>query len=179
MILHWIGSDTMSRWAGEDVFKFWSSNHVKALLDNHDKQRFANASWSKLPFPPMTSRADLLGWLNELLQINYTKVEQCGSGAAYCQVIDSIYGETGFKHLHRTRSNQVFCLFSDLLSNVFRRRPNDKGKNECKTRVRIYSKFQSNAKCIQSKENRQGTWPKHVLRADTYLRSADTRGEAC
>jgi len=25
------------------------------------------------------SRADLLAWLNELLQINYTKIEQCGT----------------------------------------------------------------------------------------------------
>jgi RP/EB family microtubule-associated protein len=39
------------------------------------------------------SRTDLLAWLNELLQINYTKVEQCGSGGAYCQILDSIYGE--------------------------------------------------------------------------------------
>jgi len=39
------------------------------------------------------SRTELLAWLNELLQINYTKIEQCGSGAAYCQVLDSIYGD--------------------------------------------------------------------------------------
>ena len=38
------------------------------------------------------SRTDLLAWLNELLQINYTKVEQCGSGGAYCQILDSVYG---------------------------------------------------------------------------------------
>ena len=38
------------------------------------------------------SRTELLGWLNDLLQINYTKVEQCGAGGAYCQIIDSIYG---------------------------------------------------------------------------------------
>ena len=37
------------------------------------------------------SRSELLAWLNELLQINYTKVEQCGTGAAYCQILDSIY----------------------------------------------------------------------------------------
>ncbi|KAJ7444451.1 calponin homology domain-containing protein [Mycena latifolia] len=37
------------------------------------------------------SRTELLQWLNELLQLNYTKVEQCGTGGAYCQVIDSIY----------------------------------------------------------------------------------------
>lgn len=38
------------------------------------------------------SRTDLLAWLNDLLQINYNKVEQCGSGGAYCQILDSIYG---------------------------------------------------------------------------------------
>ncbi len=39
------------------------------------------------------SRTELLAWLNDLLQINYTKVEQCGTGGAYCQVMDSIFGQ--------------------------------------------------------------------------------------
>ena len=39
------------------------------------------------------SRTELLAWLNDLLQVNYTKVEQCGAGGAYCQIIDSIYGQ--------------------------------------------------------------------------------------
>lgn len=43
------------------------------------------------------SRTELLQWLNDLLQLNYTKVEQCGTGAAYCQILDSIYG----KHPHQ------------------------------------------------------------------------------
>lgn len=38
------------------------------------------------------SRTELIAWLNELLQLNYTKVEQCGTGAAYCQIMDSVYG---------------------------------------------------------------------------------------
>ncbi|KAL9936767.1 hypothetical protein V8E36_004002 [Tilletia maclaganii] len=38
------------------------------------------------------SRTELIQWLNELLALHYTKVEQCGSGAAYCQIVDSIYG---------------------------------------------------------------------------------------
>lgn len=38
------------------------------------------------------SRSELIGWLNDLLQLNYTKVEQCGTGAAYVQILDSIYG---------------------------------------------------------------------------------------
>ncbi|CAG8730619.1 3795_t:CDS:2 [Acaulospora morrowiae] len=39
------------------------------------------------------SRTELLAWLNDLLQISYTKVEQCGTGAAYCQILDSIFGD--------------------------------------------------------------------------------------
>lgn len=37
------------------------------------------------------SRGQLLSWINELLQLNLTKVESCGSGAVYCQIIDSVY----------------------------------------------------------------------------------------
>ena len=35
-------------------------------------------------------RFELLNWLNDLLQLDYSKVEQCGSGAAYCQIMDAI-----------------------------------------------------------------------------------------
>lgn len=38
------------------------------------------------------SRSDLLAWINDLLQLNYTRIEQCGTGGAYCQILDSIYG---------------------------------------------------------------------------------------
>ncbi|KAI7907789.1 calponin homology domain-containing protein [Cokeromyces recurvatus] len=37
------------------------------------------------------SRTELLSWLNDLLRLNYTKVEQAGTGAAYCQIMDSIF----------------------------------------------------------------------------------------
>ncbi|KAF9365654.1 hypothetical protein BGX34_009085 [Mortierella sp. NVP85] len=46
------------------------------------------------------SRQELVAWVNELLQLNYTKVEQLGSGDAYCQIIDSIYGDVP---LHRVK----------------------------------------------------------------------------
>lgn len=38
------------------------------------------------------SRLELLLWLNQLLQLDYVKVEQCGTGAAYCQLMDVLYG---------------------------------------------------------------------------------------
>jgi RP/EB family microtubule-associated protein len=35
----------------------------------------------------------LITWLNDLLQLSYTKVEQCGSGAAFCQIADTVFSE--------------------------------------------------------------------------------------
>lgn len=38
------------------------------------------------------SRGELLAWVNDLLALNLTKIEQMGTGAPLCQIIDSIYG---------------------------------------------------------------------------------------
>ncbi|QLQ80507.1 hypothetical protein HG537_0D05070 [Torulaspora globosa] len=48
------------------------------------------------------SRTELLNWLNDLLQLNYKKIEECGTGAAYCQIMDSIYGDLP---MHRVKFN--------------------------------------------------------------------------
>lgn len=37
------------------------------------------------------SRTGLLSWLNNLLEINYQKVEQVSNGAAFCQIVDAMY----------------------------------------------------------------------------------------
>lgn len=37
------------------------------------------------------SRSELLAWLNDLLRLNFQRVEECGTGAAYCQIMDSIF----------------------------------------------------------------------------------------
>lgn len=38
------------------------------------------------------SRSELLAWMNDLLHLGLTKIEQAGTGAPICQIIDSIYG---------------------------------------------------------------------------------------
>ncbi|TGZ79116.1 microtubule-associated protein RP/EB family member 1 [Ascodesmis nigricans] len=48
------------------------------------------------------SRQELLSWLNQLLQLNVARVEQCGSGAALCQIFDSIYGDVP---MHKVKFN--------------------------------------------------------------------------
>ncbi|XP_070781646.1 microtubule-associated protein RP/EB family member 3-like [Enoplosus armatus] len=37
------------------------------------------------------SRHDMLAWVNDSLQLTYTKIEQLGSGFAYCQFMDMLF----------------------------------------------------------------------------------------
>ncbi len=54
-------------------------------------------------------RKGLLNWLNDFLQLDYTKVEQVASGAAHCQLMDAIHPGKG----------PWFCFNSyDLCANV-------------------------------------------------------------
>ena len=50
-------------------------------------------------------RAELLEWVNNLLQLNYDKVEDTSNGAAFCQVIDAIH--PGTVNLGRVNYNAV------------------------------------------------------------------------
>ncbi len=40
------------------------------------------------------SRGDILAWLNDLLQLNLSKIEHCATGAVYCSVLDALYPGT-------------------------------------------------------------------------------------
>jgi len=37
------------------------------------------------------SRGELLAWINKTYSLNLTKIEQLGTGAVYCQILDSIF----------------------------------------------------------------------------------------
>uniref|UniRef100_D8PYW7 Microtubule binding protein n=1 Tax=Schizophyllum commune (strain H4-8 / FGSC 9210) TaxID=578458 RepID=D8PYW7_SCHCM len=75
----------------------------------------------------MASRTELLQWLNDLLALNYTKVEQCGSGAAYCQIIDSIYGDLPMARVKMNAKHEYeFIANFKVLQNAFKAKKIDK-----------------------------------------------------
>jgi len=73
------------------------------------------------------SRTDLLAWLNELLQINYTKIEQCGTGGAYCQILDSVYGDLPMNRVKMNGKHEYEYLANyKVMQNVFKAKKIDK-----------------------------------------------------
>ncbi|PKI83841.1 hypothetical protein MVES_001885 [Malassezia vespertilionis] len=73
------------------------------------------------------SRTELIGWINDLLDLNYTKVEQCGTGAAYAQVIDSIYGNVPMSRINYAARHDYESMGNyKILQNVFQRNRIDK-----------------------------------------------------
>ncbi|TFK48853.1 hypothetical protein OE88DRAFT_1664064 [Heliocybe sulcata] len=67
------------------------------------------------------SRSELIAWLNDLLQLNYTKIEQCGTGAAYCQIIDSVYGDLPMNRVKFNAKHEYeFIANLKILQNVFK-----------------------------------------------------------
>jgi RP/EB family microtubule-associated protein len=61
----------------------------------------------------VASKGELLDWLNDLLGIHYTKVEETSNGAAFCQVFDVIY--PGKVKLHKV--NYGATAETEMISN--------------------------------------------------------------
>ena len=59
------------------------------------------------------SRGELLVWINTLLGLHYTKIEECANGAAFCQIIDCLYrGTIRMKGVNFDASSEI-----DILAN--------------------------------------------------------------
>lgn len=79
------------------------------------------------------SRQELLAWVNELLQLGYgrwrrregapsawnhllntchttVKVEQMGTGAAHCQILDSIYGDVPVNRVKWGSNQEIYHI---------------------------------------------------------------------
>ncbi|KAJ4169856.1 microtubule integrity protein mal3 [Fusarium falciforme] len=73
------------------------------------------------------SRQELVAWLNSLLQLNITKVEQCGTGAALCQVFDSIYMDVPMSKVKfNVNSEYLYIQNFKVLQNCFLKHQIDK-----------------------------------------------------
>ncbi|KAF2680399.1 hypothetical protein K458DRAFT_421628 [Lentithecium fluviatile CBS 122367] len=73
------------------------------------------------------SRQELIAWLNNLLQLNITKVEQCGTGAALCQVFDSIFLDVPMSRV-KFNANTEYAYLQNfkILQNTFAKHNIDK-----------------------------------------------------
>ncbi|KAG0159412.1 EB1, C-terminal [Penicillium digitatum] len=68
------------------------------------------------------SRQELLAWLNNLLQLNLTKIEQCGTGAALCQIFDSIFMDVPMSRVKfNVNTEYAYLQNFKVLQNVFAR----------------------------------------------------------
>ncbi|MCJ1284312.1 hypothetical protein MMC26_003643 [Xylographa opegraphella] len=68
------------------------------------------------------SRGELLAWINDLLQLNVTKVEQCGTGAALCQIYDSIFQDVPMGRVKfNVNTEYAYLQNFKILQNCFTR----------------------------------------------------------
>jgi len=73
------------------------------------------------------SRQELLAWLNNLLQLNVTKVEQCGTGAAFCQVLDSVFMDVPMARVKfNVNTEYAYLQNFKVLQNIFTRHQIDR-----------------------------------------------------
>ncbi|KAI9891132.1 MAG: hypothetical protein M1814_003331 [Vezdaea aestivalis] len=75
----------------EDVLEIPMFVRVEYESESHGEDRAANGHDAAEKDQKEKREQELVAWLNNLLQLHITKVEQCGTGAALCQVFDSIY----------------------------------------------------------------------------------------
>ncbi|KXN64920.1 microtubule-associated protein RP/EB family member 1 [Conidiobolus coronatus NRRL 28638] len=88
------------------------------------------------------SRADLLNWVNTLLELDIMKIEECGTGAAYLQILDSIYGDVPLQKV-KFYPNQEYEYIQNfkILQQCFHKKGIDK---EIKVPKLIKKRFQDN-----------------------------------
>lgn len=93
------------------------------------------------------SRQELVAWLNNLLQLNITKVEQCGTGAALCQVFDSIYLDVPMARVKfNVNTEYAYLQNFKILQNCFTKHGIDRPVN---VEQLIKCKMQDNLEFLQ------------------------------
>ncbi|KAL1993564.1 hypothetical protein VTN49DRAFT_2233 [Thermomyces lanuginosus] len=73
------------------------------------------------------SRQELVAWVNSLLQLNLTKVEQCGTGAVFCQIFDSIFMDVPMSRVKfNVNTEYAYLQNFKILQNTFTKHGIDK-----------------------------------------------------
>jgi len=93
-------------------------------------------------------RTELLDWVNGLLSVNLTKVEQAASGAIYCQILDSCHpGTVKMSKVNwMGRSDHEFIPNYKILQSAFDRNNIDK---HIPVDMLIRAKYQDNLEMMQ------------------------------
>ncbi|XP_078275291.1 microtubule-associated protein RP/EB family member 1-like [Rhinoraja longicauda] len=94
------------------------------------------------------SRHDMLAWINDSLQLSYTKIEQLCSGVAYCQFMDMLFpGSVGLKKVKfQAKLEHEYIHNFKLLQAAYKRMGVDKIIPVDKL---IKGKFQDNFEFVQ------------------------------
>jgi len=93
-------------------------------------------------------RVELLNWLNDLLKLDYTKVEQTCTGAAHCQIMDAIYPGQVALHKIKWDAKQEYEYVANfkILQTVFEKMGIDKYIDVGKL---VKGKYQDNLEFLQ------------------------------
>ncbi|KAG5361895.1 Protein BIM1 [Yarrowia sp. C11] len=93
------------------------------------------------------SRQELVQWVNELLQTEISKVEECGKGAIYCQILDSIYGDVPMSKVKfNVKAEYEFLNNYKVLQGVFNRHKIDR---QIPVEKLVKCRFQDNLEFLQ------------------------------
>ncbi|KAL4500671.1 hypothetical protein ABPG72_003095 [Tetrahymena utriculariae] len=93
-------------------------------------------------------KSEILNWINTLLQLNLTKIEQLGTGSVYCQIIDVLYpGTVKMNRINwKARNEWEFIVNLKYLQQAFQ-------KNNIKKYIEIEklskAKYQDNLEFAQ------------------------------
>jgi len=92
-------------------------------------------------------RVELLNWLNDLLKLDYNKVEQTCTGAAHCQIMDAIYPGVPLSKVNFNAKHEYeFINNFKVLQNVFDKHKIDKHIDVAKL---VKGKYQDNLEFLQ------------------------------
>ncbi|KAG9825856.1 microtubule associated protein, partial [Aureobasidium melanogenum] len=118
------------------------------------------------------SRQELLQWLNSLCSLNLTRVEQCGTGAPFCAIYDSIFLDLPMSRVKfNATADYAYLDNFKILSNAFRKHHIDR---PIPVEMLVKCKMQDNLEFLQWTKR---FWDQHYPGGD-YDALARRKGQA-